>query len=220
MTYIEQKIDFLVESAKAYCGTEATGSEVRQMIPCDVLELTGRLFAQRDWRLLKKAGSLLSIFPLLKRDSEGMFLEQADGGCLPFDPDRPQEGGDVIGGRFASPTASGYDSDKDGEKKMSQKERNAHAKTMLEGLRETLRNTAAFTCMCCQRTRPKGEAAGAHLYSTEDALLRKAMIDENGKERIGTYVLCLECVDSLSDDAIHRAVTQNFGKAGLFGNLI
>lgn len=103
---------------------------------------------------------------------------------------------------------------------MSEKEHKAYAKKMLEGLRETLRTTAAFECMCCHRTRPKGEAAGAHLYQTSDPVLRKAMIDKDGKERIGTYTLCLECVDSLSDEAIHQAVTKNFGKAGLFGNPI
>lgn len=76
MTYIEEKVDFLVKSAKTYCGTAMTDHETRQMVALDILELTGRLFARRDRELLKKAGSLLSIFPLLKKDAEGEFLER------------------------------------------------------------------------------------------------------------------------------------------------
>jgi hypothetical protein len=76
MTYLEQKIDFLVKSAKTYCGTAVTDHETRQMIAIEILELTGKIFARRDLDLLKKAGSLLSIFPLLKKDAEGLFLER------------------------------------------------------------------------------------------------------------------------------------------------
>lgn len=85
MGYLEEKVDFLVEKAKAYCGTEATDGRTRQMIACDILELTGALFLRQDPGLLRKSGALLSVFPLLKKDAEGLFLErlkQLEDACL------------------------------------------------------------------------------------------------------------------------------------------
>lgn len=76
MGYLEEKIEFLVRSARSYCGTAATDFETRQTIAKDILDLTGKLFALRDWALLKKAGLLLSVFPLLKKDAEGVFLQK------------------------------------------------------------------------------------------------------------------------------------------------
>lgn len=76
MGYLEEKIDFLVASAKAYCGTEATDPRTRQLIAFDVLALTGLLFTRGDHGLLKKSGALLSVLPLLKKDAEGIFLEK------------------------------------------------------------------------------------------------------------------------------------------------
>lgn len=103
---------------------------------------------------------------------------------------------------------------------MNEKEQRKFEKQQLEALRETLRTAPAFTCMCCQNTKPKGEAAGAHIYRPDDVNLRKAMIDESGKMRVGTYVLCLECVDSLPENVIYQRVTKNFGQAGLFGKTV
>ena len=74
--YVEKKIDFLVESAKAYCGTEANDFETRQMISLDILQLIGKLFAQPDHRVMRKTGDLLSVFPLLKKDAEGEYLQR------------------------------------------------------------------------------------------------------------------------------------------------
>lgn len=85
MRYLEKKIDFLVEQAKLYCGTEATDSDLRQMIANDVLGCMGVLFARRDRALLSKMAGLLSIMPLLKKDAVGLFLgklQQMEDACL------------------------------------------------------------------------------------------------------------------------------------------
>lgn len=76
MSYIEKKIDLLVESAKAYCGTELTDFDLRHEIALDVLETFGRVFSRRDPALLKKMGALLSIMPLIKKDAEGLFRQK------------------------------------------------------------------------------------------------------------------------------------------------
>lgn len=77
MSYVEAKLDFLVESARRWCGTESIQGDLPQAIAGDILDALGRLLARRDADLLRrKGGDLLSVFPLLKRDAEGMFLEK------------------------------------------------------------------------------------------------------------------------------------------------
>lgn len=100
----------------------------------------------------------------------------------------------------------------------NEKEYKEFAKQQLEGRREVLRQAPYFQCACCDAHKPKEEAAGAHVYKTNDAMLNKAMKLPDGRMRIGTYVLCLECVDSMSDDKIQQNVTRNMAKEGLFGN--
>jgi hypothetical protein len=100
---------------------------------------------------------------------------------------------------------------------MTDKDYNDFAKQQLEAMRETLRTTMAFTCMCCQKQKPKGEAAGAHLYKPANADLQRAMLDKKTKmPKVATYVLCLECVDSYPDHVLHAKVTAAFGQQGLF----
>jgi hypothetical protein len=72
--------------------------------------------------------------------------------------------------------------------------------------------------MCCQKEKPAGEAAGAHVYKTDDPVLQRAMETTKGR-RVGTYVICVACANSLPDDAIQEKVTANFVKAGLFGKI-
>jgi len=99
----------------------------------------------------------------------------------------------------------------------SEKEFKEFAKQQLEGRREVLRQATYFTCASCDKQKTKGEASGAHLYKTEDPMLQKAMRLPDGRMRVGTYVLCLECVDSLPEKTIHANVTRNMAKEGLFG---
>lgn len=89
----------------------------------------------------------------------------------------------------------------------------------LEKHKEKLRNRIGFQCACCYAPKKSSEAAGAHHYKTENRDLQKAMIAENGRLRVGTYVLCLECVDSLSDEIVQQKVTAYFAKQGLFGGV-
>jgi hypothetical protein len=100
---------------------------------------------------------------------------------------------------------------------MSEKEAKEFARKRLEMMREMLRQAPIFMCACCQKEKPKGEAAGAHLYRPKGKDLAKKMVDEKGQQKVATYVLCLECVDSLSDDIIHTKVTSYLGTQGLFG---
>lgn len=91
----------------------------------------------------------------------------------------------------------------------------------LDTHRETLRATSFFCCASCQKTKPAGEAAGVHAFRTENPQLLKAMIDrETGRMRIGTYAICLECMDSLPDDVIYQNATRSMAKQGLFGDAI
>jgi hypothetical protein len=101
---------------------------------------------------------------------------------------------------------------------MGDKEYKEFAKQQLEGRREVLRTVQYFSCACCDKQKTKEEAAGAHLYKTEDAMLNRAMKLPDGRMRVGTYVLCLECVDSVSDEKIQANVTKNMAKEGLFGS--
>lgn len=94
-------------------------------------------------------------------------------------------------------------------------EREAYIKSRLEGHRETLRNAPAFTCASCGKVKPHGEAAGVHLYETDDPALQNAMMTSKGP-RVGTYAICLECVDSLPEKIIHQNVTRSMAKDGLF----
>jgi len=91
------------------------------------------------------------------------------------------------------------------------------AKKQLDGFREVLRQSVAFTCACCQKQKPKGEAAGAHLFKTEDPALWKAMEEAPGRHRVGTYAICLECADSYSEVVIQQKVRAYLGSQGLFG---
>lgn len=103
---------------------------------------------------------------------------------------------------------------------MMNKEHREFAKQQLDSRREVLRTASHFQCACCDMPKPKNEAAGAHLYQTDDEMLLKAMTLPDGRMKVGTYVLCLECVDSMPDDKIERNVTKNMAKEGLFGNPI
>lgn len=87
----------------------------------------------------------------------------------------------------------------------------------LEARREMLRNAPYFSCACCQKQKPKGEAAGVHVYEPENSDLRKTMVDPKGQPKVATYVLCLECVDSISEEVVHAKVTAYLGANGLFG---
>jgi|ERR1044072_3694217 len=92
------------------------------------------------------------------------------------------------------------------------------AKKQLDGFKEVLRQSVAFTCACCQQQKQKGEAAGAHLFRTEDPAIWKAMEVKPGQHRVGTYALCLECVDKYDDSTIQKKVMAYLGTQGLFGN--
>ncbi len=92
------------------------------------------------------------------------------------------------------------------------------AKKQLDGFREVLRQSVVFSCACCQLQKPKGEAAGAHLFKPEDPALWKAMEVKPGQHRVGTYALCLECVDKYPNEAIQAKVIAYLGTQGLFGN--
>lgn len=91
------------------------------------------------------------------------------------------------------------------------------AKKQLDGFREVLRQSVVFNCACCQKQKPKGEAAGAHLFKTEDPAIWKAMEKAPGQHRVGTYAICLECADSTSEEVIYQKVTAYLGSQGLFG---
>jgi hypothetical protein len=70
--------------------------------------------------------------------------------------------------------------------------------------------------MCCRKDKPSGEAEGAYAYKTDDPVLQMAMQTPKGP-RVGTYVICSACADSLPGDVIYEMVTAEFAKAGLFG---
>lgn len=91
------------------------------------------------------------------------------------------------------------------------------AKKQLDGFREVLRQSMSFNCACCQKLKPKGEAAGAHLFKTEDPAIWKAMEEAPGRHRVGTYAICLECVDEFPQDIIDKKVMAYLGSQGLFG---
>jgi hypothetical protein len=91
------------------------------------------------------------------------------------------------------------------------------AKKQLDGFKEVLRQSVVFNCACCQKQKPKGEAAGAHLFKTEDPAIWKAMEEAPGRHRVGTYAICLECMDSYSEEVIYTKVTAYLGSQGLFG---
>lgn len=76
MTYMEKLADLLIESAKEYCGTEATRFELRQLIAKDILRWVGQVARNRDVHLYKKVGEMLAVFPILKKDAEGVFLKK------------------------------------------------------------------------------------------------------------------------------------------------
>lgn len=99
---------------------------------------------------------------------------------------------------------------------MSDKDYNDFAKGELDKMKETLKVSMYFTCACCQKQKVRGEAAGAHLYKTENNDLAKAMKAKNGMPKVATYVLCLECLDSVSDQVLHTKVTSYLGQQGLF----
>ncbi len=101
---------------------------------------------------------------------------------------------------------------------MSEKTYRDFVKQQLDGRKEWLRTASFFECACCNMMKTKAEAAGVHLYKTDDKMLQKAMMDPgSGTPRVGTYVLCLECTDSVPEPTIQKNVTQNMAKQGLFG---
>lgn len=91
------------------------------------------------------------------------------------------------------------------------------AKKQLEGFKEVLRQSVVFNCACCQKQKSKGEAAGAHLFKTEDPALWKAMEEAPGQHRVGVYAICLECKDEYSEELIQTKVMAYLGSQGLFG---
>ncbi len=101
---------------------------------------------------------------------------------------------------------------------MSDADLEAYIRERLDGHRELLRNTNGFFCASCGKPKTANEAAGVHHYKTDDPALRKAMIDpKSGRPRIGTYAICLECIDSFPEETIHQNVTMSMAKDGLFG---
>jgi hypothetical protein len=100
---------------------------------------------------------------------------------------------------------------------MSDKDYNEFVKQRLDALRETLKAALVFMCACCQKEKPRGEAAGVHHYKAQTPDVQKAMVAENGMPKVATYVLCLECLDSFSEEVIHSKVTSYLGTQGLFG---
>jgi hypothetical protein len=76
MTYLERKIEFFAESAQKWCGTEATDPFLRQTIAVDILDCISQVLARRDWKIMERAAKLLAVFPLLKKDAEGVFLQK------------------------------------------------------------------------------------------------------------------------------------------------
>lgn len=101
---------------------------------------------------------------------------------------------------------------------MRRKRLSESEKSMLKGLNGLLKNRPAFICACCKERKHRDKAEGVHLYRTDDPALRKALLDEKGQERVGTYVICIQCVDSLPKHVIHQNVTRCFRKAGLFNS--
>jgi|EndMetStandDraft_8_1072994.scaffolds.fasta_scaffold575047_1 hypothetical protein len=97
------------------------------------------------------------------------------------------------------------------------KEYREFANKTLEGFKEQLRQSVAFSCACCQQQKQKGEAAGAHLFKPEDPALWKAMEVPGGLHRVGVYAICLECMDAFSEDVIQKKVIAYLGSQGLFG---
>lgn len=91
------------------------------------------------------------------------------------------------------------------------------AKKQLDGFREVLRQSVAFNCACCQKQKPKGEAAGAHVFKPEDPALWKAMQTPNGSHKVAVYAICLECKDAYSEEVILKKVISYLGGQGLFG---
>lgn len=100
---------------------------------------------------------------------------------------------------------------------MSEKEFKEFVQQQLDGRREVLRTAPYFTCASCDKPKERKEAAGAHVYKTDDAMLQRAMRLPDGRMRVGTYVLCLECADSVPEKTIYERVTKNMAKEGLFG---
>jgi|FLYN01.1.fsa_nt_gi hypothetical protein len=95
-----------------------------------------------------------------------------------------------------------------------------YVRQRLESHREILRQAPAFACASCGQLKSPKEAAGVHLYETRHPALKQAMIDpESGKPRVGTYAICLECLDSFPEDVIHQNVTKYMAQAGLFGKI-
>lgn len=91
------------------------------------------------------------------------------------------------------------------------------AKKNLDGFREKLRQSVAFDCACCQKNKPRGEAAGAHTFKPEDPALWKAMEEAPGRHRVAAYAICLECKDEFPEDIILKKVISYLGSQGLFG---
>lgn len=91
------------------------------------------------------------------------------------------------------------------------------AKKHLEGFKEVLRQSVSFNCACCQKLKSRGEAAGAHLFKTEDPAIWKSMEEKPGQHRVGVYALCLECMDEFPKDVIDQKVLAYLGTQGLFG---
>jgi len=97
------------------------------------------------------------------------------------------------------------------------KEYREFANKTLEGFKEQLRQSVAFSCACCQQQKQKGEAAGAHLFKPEDPALWKAMEEAPGRHRVAAYAVCLECKDEFPEDIILKKVISYLGAQGLFG---
>lgn len=89
---------------------------------------------------------------------------------------------------------------------------------LIVGHRKALKSAAAFTCICCRQDKASSDAEGVHVYKTDDPVLQRAMQTPEGP-RVGTYVICIACVNSLPDDVIYEKVTATFAEAGFFGRI-
>lgn len=95
---------------------------------------------------------------------------------------------------------------------MSEKEQKEFVKNQVEGMTEVLKNTAGFMCACCGETKQRNEADRVRIYKPESKDLAVAM----GK-KVASYVICLECKQTLPPAIVHTKVTAYLGTQGLFG---
>lgn len=79
VSYVESKIDFLVDWARKHCGHKGGEPWLEHEIARDILDLASGLIHRRYPHLLSHLGPLLSVFPLLKKDADGLFKKRLEG---------------------------------------------------------------------------------------------------------------------------------------------